>query len=190
MSMDNETFGITRVNLFEIAKIVSFKMGKIKELLFDEYDIQFSNKNLSEIIGKIFEKETAEYLSKVTDYRVVNAKSDQDPDLSFRKKKKNIKFVEIKVTSTATAWTGGEFSKRPYDYILISWGENYDEYFIAYTHLEKEDWESNIKKGYYGPSFKVKDLKKKKNKTILLGRINKRGTRVIRENLFQTKLLD
>ncbi|MBD3191171.1 MAG: hypothetical protein GF308_11025 [Candidatus Heimdallarchaeota archaeon] len=190
MSLNNEKFGITRNNLFEITKIVSHKMDKIKELLLDKYDIHFSNKNLSEIIGKIYEKETAEFLSKVTEFQVINAQSDQDPDLRFKKNKRTVKNVEIKVTSTLSTWTGGEFSKRPYDYILISWGENYDEYFIAYTHLEKDDWDSNIDKGFYGPSFKVKQLKQKKNKVILLGRINKRGTRVIRENIYQTKLID
>ena len=164
-------------------------MKKIKEILFDEYDIKFSNKNLSEIIGKIFEKETAEYLDKNTEFKVINAESDKDPDLCFYKNGEIIKNIEIKVTSTKSSWTGGEFSKRPFDYLLISWGGDYNEYFIVYTHIEKEEWDSNIAKGYYGPSFKVKKLNEKDDKIILLGSINHKGTGIIRENLFQTKLL-
>jgi len=185
---EREKYGITIKNILEISKIVSFKMHRIKELLFDEYDIKFSNKNLSEIVGKIFEKETADYLTKVTNYQVVNAKSDSDPDLCFMERGVIIKNIEIKVTSTLTAWTGGEFSKRPFDYLLISWGANFDEYFIACTHLEKDEWDSNIDKGYYGPSFKISKLKEKKDKIIILGNINQSGTRLIRENIYQAKL--
>ncbi len=183
-----ENYGITRENMLEIAIIVSNKMIKVKNLLMDEYDIHFSNKNLSEIIGKMFEKETASYLSNVTDYEVLNAQSDKDSDLNFTIKGESEKNVEIKVTSTKNTWTGGEFSQRPLDYLLISWGKNYEEYFIAYAHLEKEDWTSHFKKRFYGPSFKVKDLKDKSDKVILLGTINERGTGVIRENIFQKKL--
>ena len=181
-------FGITKENIRAITKIVSNKMLKIKEMLMDEYDIHFSNKNLSEIIGKIYEKEAADYLTKHTPYRVQNAQSDQDPDLVFYKDNEEVLKIEIKVTSTQTAWTGGEFSKRPYDYILVSWGKNFTSFFVAYTHLEKDDWESNIDKGFYGPSYKVKFLKEKKDKQIFIGRINERGTRIIREVIYQTKL--
>ncbi len=185
--MKNEEFGISKESIYEIVKIVSFKMNKFKEILFDEYDIKFSNKNLSEIIGKIFEKETAEYLDKTTEFKVVNAQSDKDPDLCFYKNGEIIKKIEIKVTSTKNSWTGGEFSKRPFDYLLISWGENFNEYFIAYTHIEKDEWKSNISKGFYGPSFRVRKLNEKNDKVILLGHINKNGTGLIREDIYQKK---
>ncbi len=183
-----EDFGINRGNMIAITKNVTFKMLKLKETLIDEYGIHLSNKNLSEIVGKIFERESATFLTKNTEYKVVNAQSDKDPDLTFFKGSKEVHKVEIKVTSTTTAWTGGEFSKRPFDYLLISWGENFTDYFIAYTHLEKEEWKSNIDKGYYGPSYKTKFLKEKKDKTIFLGRLNESGTRLIRENIYQKKL--
>jgi len=188
ISDESMKYGIIRSNIIEITKIVSEKLHKIEGSLLDEYDINFSNKNLSEIIGKIFEKETADFLSRKTEYQVINAKSDQDADLCFLKNGNVVKNVEIKVTSTINAWTGGEFSKRPFDYLLISWGENYDDFFIAYTHLEKDEWDSNIDKGYYGPSFTVKKLNEKSDKIILLGNINQQGTRVIRENIYQRKL--
>lgn len=180
-------FGITKENIRSITKIISKKMLKLKEMLMDEYDIYLSNKNLSEIVGKLFERESATFLTRTTPYNVLNAQSDKDPDLVFYKEGKEILKVEIKVTSTVNAWTGGEFSKRPFDYLLDSWGKDFTSYFIAYTHLEKDDWESNINKGFYGPSYKVKFLNEKREKIILIGRINERGTRVIREDIFQTK---
>jgi len=188
--LEYEKFGITRENLLEIAKEVSFKMKKLKELT-DEFGIYLSNKNLSEIIGKIFEKETADFLSNETEYEVINAKSDKDPDLCFMKNGVSVKYVEIKVTSTYNTWTGGEFSQRPYAYLLISWGNNCNEFFIAFTRLMKDDWESRMKKGqrYYGPPFPVRKLNEKSEKIILMGRINERGTRVIREDLLQEKLM-
>ncbi len=189
MTIENlEEYGITKENILNIARNVSRKMLKLKEQLLDEYDIYLSKKNLSEIIGKIFERECATYLTKKTKYQVNNAQSDQDPDLTYLKNGETILKVEIKVTSTTSAWTGGEFSKRPFDYLLISWGENFKEFFIAYTHLEKKDWDSNIAKGYYGPSFKIKSLKTKKDKIIFLGSLNEKGTRLIREDIYQIKL--
>ena len=182
-----QEFGITRENIRSITKIVSKKMLKLKELLMGEYGTHLSKKNLSEIVGKLFEKETAVFLTNNTPYNVLNAQSDKDPDLVFSKDGKGILKVEIKVTSTVNTWTGGEFSKRPFDYLLISWGEDFTSYFIAYTHLEKDEWQSNIAKGFYGPSYKVKFLNEKKDKIILLGRINERGTGIVREDIFQTK---
>ncbi|MCF2143105.1 MAG: hypothetical protein K9W42_05340 [Candidatus Heimdallarchaeota archaeon] len=180
---ENEKYGITRENLLEITKIVSKKMAKLKRILDNDLRIELSNKNLSEIVGKVLEKEIADYLSKVSNYQVINAHSDKDPDLQFLENNHVIKSIEIKVTSTTNAWTGGEFSKRPFDYLLISWGGNFDEFFIAYIHLEKDNWKSNISKSYYGPSFTVKMLNERKDKVILLGAINERGTRVIRETV-------
>jgi len=185
---DREKYGITRENIFEITKIVSFKMTKIKEVLLDEYDIKFSKKNLSEIIGKIFEKETAEYLDKVTKFQVLNAQKDKDPDLCFISNGEHVKYIEIKVTSTNSNWRGGEFSKRPYDYLLISWGGNFDNFFVAYTHIENDDWISSISKGYYAPIFKVEKLYNKIDKVIFIGKFRQSGKSLIRENINQTKL--
>lgn len=102
----------------------------------DEYDISFSNKNLSEIIGKIMEKVCADTFTQKLSFEVKRARVDKDPDLTFTEIDAP---MEIKITSTDKSWTGGEFSKRPFDYLLASWGGNFDEFFCCLVHLEKED---------------------------------------------------
>lgn len=184
---NKEDFGVNKGNMIAITKNVTFKMLKLKEMLVDEYEIHLSKKNLSEIVGKIFEKESAAFLTKNTKYKVVNAQSDKDPDLTFFKGSKTVHKVEIKITSTTNAWLGGEFSRRPFDYLLISWGENFTDYFIAYTHLETDEWQSNISKRFYGPSYKTKFLKEKQDKNIFLGSLSESGTKLIRENIYQKK---
>ena len=54
--MDKEVLKIaTRNNLLEITREVSRRMLEVKKHLMDPYEVCFSNKNLSEIIGKIME---------------------------------------------------------------------------------------------------------------------------------------
>jgi len=176
-------FGLDRTVVLEIIRETSIKMRKADNEVFKAYEISLSNKNLSEIIGKIMEKTSAEILSKKLGYEVRNAQSDSEPDLNFTKIGKA---VEIKITSTDVAWTGGEFSKRQLDYLLVSWGGHFDEFFAALTHLDKQDWHSNISKNFYGPSYKAKDLYNKKDKIIFLGsfEVSSRGSvKLKRENV-------
>jgi len=178
--MKNEIAKIaTRDNLLVIMKEVSRIMGQVKTRLIDPYDIQFSNKNLSEIIGKIMEKVASDFFTEKLGYEVINAKSDKDPDLWFTKISLP---MEIKMTSTTSAWTGGEFSKRPDDYLLCSWGGEFNKFFVCCVKLMKEDWKSNISKGFYGPSLSIKKLREIKDKIILIGEINEKG-RMIREKV-------
>ncbi|MBW3015832.1 hypothetical protein KY330_05385 [Candidatus Woesearchaeota archaeon] len=156
--MKNE-FGITKKIVLEIMKGVSKRMKAFADLR-KEYDIHLSNKNLSEIIGKIMEKVAADVFSKRLGYEVKKALSDRDPDLFFTKINRPL---EIKVTSGDSSWVGGEFSQRPFDYLLISWGgEKFDEFFVCFTHLEKTDWKSRMHKKFYGPILKAKVVFKKK----------------------------
>lgn len=161
-------------------------MHKYRDLINDD-EIELNNKNLSEIIGKQFEKEVARYLNDNTKYQVLNAQSDREPDIRFLENGVVKKNLEIKVTSTDRGWTGGEFSQRPYDYLLISWGSDFNSYFIAYCQLEKDDWKSNIDKKFYGPSLSIGSLKGK-NFEILLGSTSQSGKKLIRENINQNKL--
>ena len=151
----------TRKNMLEIMKEVSRRMSEIKKYVIDPYDVCFSNKNLSEIIGKIMEKVASDVFTKNLGYEVKNAKADREPDLFFTKLKLPI---EIKMTSTINAWTGGEFSQRPFDYLLVSWGGDFDEFFVCLVHLQKEDWTSRMSKNYYGPSYNVRKLFERKDK--------------------------
>ena len=152
----------------------------------DEYDLSFSNKNLSEIIGKIMEKTSADIFTKRLGYDVKRALADREPDLLFTKINKP---MEIKITSTENAWTGGEFSQRAPDYLLVSWGGNFDEFFCCLVLLDKTDWESNISKKFYGPSLKAKTVYNKKNKIIFFGtfEVTPRGTiKIKREKIALT----
>lgn len=152
--------------ILEILEKISFRMKKFKKDFMDEYDIQFSNKNLSEIIGKMIEKVASEIFTQRLNYTVRRALADRDPDLYFTKIEKP---MEIKMTSTDITWTGGEFSQRPFDYLLISWGGNFDEFFCCLVHLEKKDWESNIKNKFYGPTLKAKTIYNIQDKIIFFG---------------------
>ena len=108
--MDKEEF--SKVNPFYISKAMVLeivielikRMKALKEGTIKPYDIRFSNKNLSEMMGRMMEKLSAEIFTKRLGYLVNSSKSDRDPDLFFTKLNKPL---EIKVTSTDTAWTGG-----------------------------------------------------------------------------------
>lgn len=155
MAKKSNKFGLTKDIVTEVLKGVTFIMQKFKKELIDEYDLSFSNKNLSEIIGKIMEKVCADTFTKRLSYEIKRALADKQPDLTFTKINTPI---EIKMTSTNNSWTGGEFSKRPFDYLLVSWGGNFDEFFCCLVHLEKEDWKSNFQNNFYGPSLSAKTI--------------------------------
>ena len=169
----------TRAHLLEIMREVSRRMLEVKWHLIDRYEVTFSNKNLSETIGKVMEKVSADIFTKNLSYEVKNAKADKDPDLFFTRI--NLP-MEIKVTSTATSWTGGEFSRRPFHYFLVSWGSGFEEFFVCCVKLKKEDWKSNISKNYYGPSLSLKKLREMEDKIILIGSIDDKG-KMIREKV-------
>ena len=176
-------FELTEDIMLRVLRKVSFLMRKVKGELIDRYELSFSNKNLSEMIGKIMEKTCADVFTEELGYPVKRALADKDPDLLFTKIDAAL---EIKMTSTLNAWTGGEFSKRPYEYLLFSWGENFDEFFCCLVHLEKEDWVSNYQKDFYGPTLKARSVYDKKEKIVFLGGFEetKRGTiRIKREKI-------
>ncbi|MBU2616972.1 MAG: hypothetical protein KKB79_03270 [Nanoarchaeota archaeon] len=177
--MDKDVVKIaTRENLLEIMKDVKMKMGAVRKII-DDYGVFFSNKNLSEMIGKIMEKTASEHFSKKMGYEVKNALTDKEPDLFFTKIDLS---MEIKMTSTKNAWTGGEFSKRPFHYFLVSWGEEFDHFFVCCVKLEKEDWKSNMSNNYYGPSLSMKKLNSLNDKIVLVGSIDEKG-RMVREKV-------
>lgn len=155
-----------KTTIRRIVREVAFKIQKANNEVFKPYSIRLSNKNLSEIVGKIMEKTAADILTKELGYKVRNAQNDSEPDLFFSGTGKK---MEIKVTSTTAAWTGGEFSKRPYDYFLVSWGADFNEFFVASVRLTKKDWHSHMSHRFYGPSFTAGDLYRKTKKTVFLG---------------------
>ncbi|MFH1199921.1 MAG: hypothetical protein V1708_02545 [Candidatus Micrarchaeota archaeon] len=175
-------FGITPEMAREIAKETSKCMLDFKHSFIDKYGVNISNKLTSELVGKIFEVECERVLTKRLGYEVRKEKSDKEPDLFFTKINRPL---EVKLTSTASAWTGGEFSKRPFDYVLVSWGGEFDEFFIALVHLEKKDWKSNFASNFYGPSYSAAKLHARKDKLVLMGSLEKTphgAVKVVREN--------
>ena len=160
---DLQKFGLTKDIVLDSLKVVVSRMKNFSQ----EYgDLGLSKKNISELIGKIMEKACADNFSKKLGYEVKRAMADRDPDLTFTKI--NIP-MEIKMTSTDNSWTGGEFSKRPFDYLMVSWGGNFDEFFCCLVHLEKEDWKSNFQNNFYGPSLLAKTIYDKKDKIVFFG---------------------
>jgi len=152
--MENE-FGITREMILEIVKATSIAMKRLKRYQIDEYSITMSNKNLSELLSKTFEGAAAKIFSKRLGYKIEKEKVDRDPDLTFTKINRPL---EVKVTSTDYAWTGGEFSQRAPDYLLVSWGGDFDEFYITLVRIDHDDWQSRMAQRFYGPSFTIRKL--------------------------------
>lgn len=165
-----DRFQLSRVPVIEVLRLTCATMQEFNRVFMKPYEVRLSNKNVSEILGKVLESHAASVFTQLVGYEVRKERSDRDPDLFFT----GIGLpLEVKVTSTATGWTGGEFSKRPFDYLLISWDPNslYDRYFAALVHLEKEDWVSRMANDYYGPSFSAKRLSEKRERREFVGRI-------------------
>ena len=128
------------------------RLGNIRRACDSEgvyFDEMFGSKNQSELLSKIIEKVAAEKFTEFCGYDVVNPTTDLEPDLYFNGPQLPL---EVKVTCGET-WTGGTFSKRPADYLLVSWDkESKHHAFVALAHLEKDDWKPGGK-NYYGTSY-------------------------------------
>ena len=110
-------FGLSEKVVLEILNSVHEVMIELSNNFLKPYKLTFSNKNLSEIISKVIESKAAQILSEELKYEVRSASSDSDPDLYFTSIETPL---EVKVTSTDIGWTGGEFSQRPFNYLLVS----------------------------------------------------------------------
>lgn len=182
-------FGITKEMVLEILRETSRIMSNFKRGYLDKYDAKIGNKLKSELVGKIIEITAMRVFSKHLG-QVDRALTDTQPDLRFTKipdSRWGGRPLEVKVTSTLNTWQGGAFSKRPSDYLLISWGGNFDEFFAAIAHIDESEWDlTSFKKGKrYGPLFKVKQLYEKEDKEVFVGSFNvtPRSVKLIRENV-------
>jgi len=133
------------------------RFAKIRHACNDErvpFDEMFGSKNQSEILSKIIEKVASEQFTEACGFDVINPTTDNEPDLLFTE---SALPLEIKVTCGEN-WTGGTFSKRPADYLLVSWDKDSKrQAFVALVHLEKNDWKPGGK-NYYGTSFPKRSL--------------------------------
>jgi hypothetical protein len=173
---------IDKSTVIEIIRAISKKMKAVSRILKDSNAV-LGKKNVSEIVGKIAEGTFAEILTKKLGYPVRAAQNDKEPDLFLTKTGEK---MEIKMTSTDNSWQGGEFSTRPYEYFLISWGGDFDEFFVARATLSDKEWHSNIANRRYGTTYPVKDLYNKADKIVYLGsfKITDRGAvKLIREKI-------
>lgn len=163
-------FQLSRKSIIEVLRLTCATMQEFNRLFIKPYEVRLSNKNTSEILGKVLETHAAMVFTQVVGYEVRKETRDRDPDLFFTDIDRPL---EVKVTSTATGWTGGEFSKRPFDYLLVSWNPAtlYDRYFTSVVHLEKRDWESRMANDYYGPSFSARRLSEKTDRIDFVGTI-------------------
>jgi len=148
------------INQQTIDKIMheSFRrLGNIRKACDAEgvyFDEMFGSKNQSELLSKIIEKVAAEEFTEFCGYAVENPTNDNEPDLFFGEPELPL---EIKVTCGET-WTGGTFSKRPADYLLVSWNKDSKcDAFVALAHLKKDDWKPGGK-NYYGTSYPKRSL--------------------------------
>lgn len=130
----------------------------------EKHQTFFSNKQLSENFSRLLESKGQTVFSQYYKGMVANASADSEPDLSFDGVP-----LEIKVTN-GEQWTGGEFSKRPSDYLLVSRNEDFTKFFVCLVHLEKSEWNSGGE-NFYGTNYKKKQLNEKTEKKVYRGDI-------------------
>tara|TARA_R100000005_G_C4883335_1_gene133877 strand:+ start:70 stop:582 length:513 start_codon:yes stop_codon:yes gene_type:complete len=84
--------------------------------------------------------------------------------------------LEIKTTATSDSWRGGEFSKRPGDYIMVGWEEvsGVLKTFMLHTFLEKNHWKSSGSGNYYATSISLSEILDKVPFKVLKGGLEKK----------------
>ena len=170
------------------SEIHSYIVDKAESYLttFENDGLNISAKMQSEFISQICES-AFEIVLKNAQVDVLSPKKDNEPDCYVLGEA-----VELKTTKGET-WRGGEFSKRPGLYILLSWSKNRDNkisLFAAMQKMEESDWISSMSKAvkngkkatYYGTSYSKANLVNQNKYTVLSGDIsvktmNKDGTK-------------
>ena len=117
---------------------------------------RLSSKQRSEFFGAFLEAAFAECIAEEHGYESRQPEHDREPDLNFL----NGHSMEVKNTSTDIGWRGGKYSKRPGDYILVSFDKESNDVFVALAALTEDDWTHSSSKSYYATSFTAKDLKR------------------------------
>lgn len=143
---------------------IKYFVKNLKKYLkqFDDDGLDISNKMKSEFASQIAEKSIKETIPGTT-----CPKLDKEPDCKIPHKITNILTPwEIKCT-TGDSWRGGEYSKRPGYYLLISWKQKEQNIaiFAARLHMIEDDWDKskptkNGNKNYYATTFPKKKLLK------------------------------
>ena len=125
-----------------------------------------STKLKSELISNMLE---ASFAKVVPD--VVSPFADSEPDLYV----KGIP-LEIKTSKTTHLWRGGEYSKRPSNYLLVSYDDSGEDlkWFFIYTELLESDWKSSQSQNYYATTIDLNYVLSEKQYEILVGDLEKK----------------
>lgn len=172
------------------AEIHSYIVEKAEFYLttFENDGLNISAKMQSEFISQICESAFEIVLKKAL-VDVISPKKDSEPDCYVLGEA-----VELKTTK-GEIWRGGEFSKRPGLYILLSWAKNHDNkisLFAAMQKMKESDWVSSMsnaakngkKAKYYGTFYGKSNLVEQNKYSILSGDVevktmNKNGTKKV-----------
>jgi len=147
----------------DILKMASAKMHALEKV----FDVErLSTKLVSELISNAIEESAAEVLTEHTGENWDNAKSDRDADVFCKRTEDKL---EIKTTCGDT-WRGGEFSRRPGDYLLVKW-ESFDKFYVTFLTMEESEWKSSGCGNYYATSFGKKELAGRDDRLDLIGEL-------------------
>tara|TARA_Y100000034_G_scaffold66998_1_gene80851 strand:+ start:177 stop:677 length:501 start_codon:yes stop_codon:yes gene_type:complete len=147
----------------EILKDMNDRLNTFKSVV--EYN-SLSTKLKSELISNMFESSISDIVPNA-----VAPLKDHEPDLFI-----DIEPLELKTSKTTTTWRGGEYSKRPSNYLLVSYDDSEKDvkWFLLFTNLLKKDWKSSSSKSYYATSIDLNYIVENKNYEILHGDIFKK----------------
>tara|TARA_B100001564_G_C20571344_1_gene638506 strand:- start:84 stop:629 length:546 start_codon:yes stop_codon:yes gene_type:complete len=154
---------INNLDAIDIQIDKRFKL--FKESMGSGYE-KLSTKLKSEILSNLIEAAVEESINEVS-----APTKDHMPDLLM-----NSKPLEIKTTAGTDSWRGGEFSKRPGDYIMVGWEEVLGvlKTFMVHTFLEESDWNSSGSDNYYATSITLTEILNNAPYEILKGGLNKK----------------
>lgn len=154
---------IIKQHLDQILEEAEKRINKSKETIDWE---KLSTKLKSELISNIIETSFSTIVPHTYD-----PKKDSEPDLYIHETP-----LEIKTSKTTHTWRGGEYSKRNGNFLLIGWGEidNHIKWFVLFTNLNENHWNSSKSKNYYATTIKLSDVLKLQDTEILYGKTIKK----------------
>jgi hypothetical protein len=152
-------------NLPEIENRLNQNFNLFKQSLGRGYD-KLSTKLKSELLSNMVESTFEDTISGV-----IAPTKDSEADVII-----DTKPLEIKTTATTDSWRGGEFSKRPGDYLMVGWEEVEGELrlFMLLTYLTEQDWISSGSDNYYATSISLTKIVESLPHHIIKGSVLKK----------------
>tara|TARA_A100001201_G_scaffold135511_1_gene123844 strand:+ start:65 stop:595 length:531 start_codon:yes stop_codon:yes gene_type:complete len=155
-------------NLGSIIKNIEGRQKLLKQAMGKGYD-KLSTKLKSELLSNLLEAAVEETIKDV-----YAPTKDSEADVVFTQF--DDKPLEIKTTATTDSWRGGEFSKRPGDYLMVGWEEIGGELrlFMLLTYLTKKDWISSGSDNYYATNINLSKIVENIDYKVLIGDVEKK----------------